>query len=334
VKSILCIIIALVLTIGGEGEARAEGTCEGINLMIALQRDNQSAFDAIMKEGAGEPNGGALLWKVTKASIAPSYLFGTMHVTDARLLDVPDAVLHALNGAGAVAVENVDIMDKSVAGRKMAALSDLMFFKDGTDLRDHMSKAEQELLRQAARTFKLSYFNLIKMKPWMAATVLALPLCEKQSNASGQPFLDKALVERANRMGADVVSLETVAEQINAMAALPMNDQIAFLTTSARLATQAEDFLETMIALYLERKIGAIPAMAKYFGGNDETVEKAYGSFQEQLVDNRNLIMRDRALPLLKKGEAFIAVGALHLIGKKGLVELFRAEGYEVLPIW
>jgi uncharacterized protein YbaP (TraB family) len=135
-------------------------------------------------------------------------------------------------------------------------------------------------------------------------------------------------------MGADVVSLETVAEQINAMAALPMDDQIAFLTTSARLATQAEDFLETMIALYLERKIGAIPAMAKYFGGNDETVEKAYGSFQEQLVDNRNLIMRDRALPLLKKGEAFIAVGALHLIGKKGLVELFRAEGYEVLPVW
>ena len=118
-----------------------------------------------------------------------------------------------------------------------------MTFLDGTDLRDHLDESEQSVLREAARKFQLSFAQVIKLKPWMAASLLALPLCEKQRKAAGEPFLDKAIVERARANDAELVSLETVAEQINAMASLPMTAQVAFLTSSARLATKSEDFL-------------------------------------------------------------------------------------------
>jgi uncharacterized protein YbaP (TraB family) len=47
----------------------------------------------------------------------------------------------------------------------------------------------------------------------------------------------------------------------------------------------------------------------------------------------RNSQMRDRALPILQHGCAFIAVGAAHLPGKDGLLSLFEKAGYQVETI-
>ena len=52
------------------------------------------------------------------------------------------------------------------------------------------------------------------------------------------------------------------------------------------------------------------------------------------LLQGRNATMAERAAPLLASGGAFIAVGALHLAGKTGLVERFRAQGYTVTKVW
>jgi uncharacterized protein YbaP (TraB family) len=52
------------------------------------------------------------------------------------------------------------------------------------------------------------------------------------------------------------------------------------------------------------------------------------------LLLDRNAVMAERAAPLLASGGAFIAVGALHLVGKSGLVERFRAEGYTATKVW
>jgi len=52
------------------------------------------------------------------------------------------------------------------------------------------------------------------------------------------------------------------------------------------------------------------------------------------LLADRNETMATRAAPWLAKGGAFIAVGALHLAGKGGLVELVRKQGYQVVKVW
>ena len=233
-------IAAVVMLFGTFAQAYAQApACAGKNLMAELAVQKPDDFARIMAEGAEETNANAILWKLEKPGQSPSFLFGTMHVTDERLLNVPDQVLTALHGADTVAVENLDVMDQAEAQQEMRALASKMTFTDGSDLREHLDKNEEKTLQQAARKHKLSYFQVIKLKPWMAASLLALPVCEKQRKAAGVPFLDKAIAERANRVGANLVSLETISEQINAMASLPMPAQVAFLASSAVTSLKA-----------------------------------------------------------------------------------------------
>ena len=56
--------------------------------------------------------------------------------------------------------------------------------------------------------------------------------------------------------------------------------------------------------------------------------------FDDLLLVGRNQTMAERAAPLLAKGGAFVAVGALHLPGKGGLIARFRAMGYRVVNVW
>jgi uncharacterized protein YbaP (TraB family) len=91
--------------------------------------------------------------------------------------------------------------------------------------------------------------------------------------------------------------------------------------------------METLVQLYLTRRItAAMPfqiAMAQQAGVSDQ----AFAGFQEKLLVERNVKMTAVAEPLLDKGGLFIAVGALHLPGDKGLVALLREAGYTVSPI-
>ena len=61
--------------------------------------------------------------------------------------------------------------------------------------------------------------------------------------------------------------------------------------------------------------------------------ENAYADFMRLIVDKRNHTMAERAQPLIEKGKVFIAVGALHLPGEEGLVELLRERGYRVTAV-
>ncbi|MBB1249552.1 TraB/GumN family protein [Rhizobium sp. G21] len=57
-------------------------------------------------------------------------------------------------------------------------------------------------------------------------------------------------------------------------------------------------------------------------------------AFEEKLITIRNHHMADRGAPILEKGNVFMAVGALHLIGDEGLVELMRKKGYTATPMF
>lgn len=309
--------------------------CKGKDLLKQLEADNPKAYARIMGQAQRTVNGNALLWKVEKGEGNPiSYLFGTMHLTDERLLDVPQEVLNALNGAEIVALESLDVLDRSVARQRMKEMPELWKFEDGKSLRDHMTEKDLETLRGAARSFKIGFFKMLKYKPWMVMSMISTSRCETARAKTGQPFLDKAIGDRAQRINADLVGLESLREQLAAMNAMPMRSQVAYLVGTARLAQQSDDNLETMIQLYLQRKIGAIQPMASYYSSETKTLKTAYSDFQTHLIDKRNITMRDRSLPLLEKGSSFIAVGALHLPGEMGLVNLIREAGYTVTAVW
>jgi uncharacterized protein YbaP (TraB family) len=87
------------------------------------------------------------------------------------------------------------------------------------------------------------------------------------------------------------------------------------------------------VQLYVKRQINAaLPfqiALARQAGIGDE----AFAGFQQKLIYERNEKMHTVAEPLLDKGGVFVAIGALHLPGDHGMVELLRQAGYTVTKI-
>jgi uncharacterized protein YbaP (TraB family) len=171
------------------------------------------------------------------------------------------------------------------------------------------------------------------MKPWMLTAMLALPACELARKAAGASVLDVKLAEDAKAAGKKLEGLETVADQLGAMASLPIDFHIRGLVDTLKLGDRADDMIETMIVLYQSGQTGMFWPLFRAVlppGGEDEA---GYAAFEETMVTARNRNMVAKAASILDEGDAFIAVGALHLPGPNGLVELLRKDGYTVSAI-
>ena len=88
-----------------------------------------------------------------------------------------------------------------------------------------------------------------------------------------------------------------------------------------------------MVRLYLERRLGETWPLILAMSEDKEIARRVIDDVQLRLVNERNLVMRDRALPYIERGGVFVAVGALHLSGDGGLVTLLRQRGYVVTPV-
>ena len=169
------------------------------------------------------------------------------------------------------------------------------------------------------------------MKPWMLMSVISLPACENARKAENTAFLDKRIGLDAAADGKPVRGLETFAEQLSTMAAIPMDLHLKSMIETIKLGPKMNDVFETMTDLYLSGNIGlAVPLMKKASPDGDD--DAGYAQFEELVVRQRNHHMADRAAPILAEGGVFIAVGALHLPDREGLVELIRQKGYTVTP--
>ena len=169
----------------------------------------------------------------------------------------------------------------------------------------------------------------------MISAMIVLPACEQQRKKAGAPFLDIKLARDAEAAGKRIDGLETIAEQLNAMNSVPMDLQMKSLVETVALGAKMDDVMETMIALYAEGRPGLIMPFLKSLSaeGMSSMDDQSYGEFEEIMVSARNKVMSERAEKILPEGNAFIAVGALHLPGEKGLVELFRSAGYTVTAL-
>ena len=132
-----------------------------------------------------------------------------------------------------------------------------MMFTDGTTLLSLLSPEDAKAMEAGLAARGISLSSVAKMKPWMLSALVALPACEMARKAAGAPVLDVKLA--AGRQGGrqEAQGLETVADQLHAMASLPMEFHIKGLIETLKLGDRMDDVVETMIEP-LQRR--AIPA--------------------------------------------------------------------------
>ena len=280
--------------------------------------------------GAAEvPFGEGLLWRIeapgAPAGAAPNYLFGTMHVTDQRVLTLPEPVRAAFDSAQSATFEVV--MDNQVR----AKMGQAMVLSDGRTLDKILGPESFAQVVEAGRRYGLGPEQLRFFKPWALATILSIPQAELARAAGGSLPLDQALQARATEQGKPLHALESAQEQIALFNDMPEASQIAMLTSAIEQNATIETMFEEMTVSYLARDTGAIYGrMAAQREAQPELMEL----FLRRFNDERNRTMAIRMAGRLRQGGAFIAVGALHLPGESGLLSLLTQNGHTVERVY
>lgn len=337
VRSVVALCAAAVLTalspIATAQPVRdGEPACGGRDMLPDLRARGPEVAKRLDAAAAATTNAKAILWRLEKEGIPPSHIFGTVHVSDDRVNNLTPAIQHAIDTSRVVALEIADLSPERM-GQGIAKVRQLLDYPHGQSLETLLAPDELAVARAAIQKAGMPVLALAKLRPWVVSMSIALTDCERQRTASGLKPLDERLGLRAKVRRIHVISLETVEEQLRAMAAVPEADQLALLKASLKLHDRTQDFIETLIRRYLASDLGMIWAIQRELWREQGVTEASSGAFLRELVTVRNKRMRDVAMPYVAKGGTFIAVGALHLPGKQGLVALFQEAGYTATPV-
>ncbi|ANM12568.1 MULTISPECIES: TraB/GumN family protein [unclassified Rhizobium] len=331
----MLLLAALFVAFLAARPAAAEDTaaCTGRNLMVELQQNDPARYAEAVKEADATPNGKGIFWKIEKAGLQPSWLLGSMHVTDPRVLALPPRAQAAHDAANTIIIESDEILDERKATAALLARPELTMFTDGTTIDKLLSPEDYKRLETGLKQRGIPLGAVSRMRPWMISSAVALPACEIARKAKGVQFLDQKIATDAVAQGKQVKGLETLAEQIQAMADLPIEFHLKSLIETLELGDKMSDVVETMTDLYLSGDIGMTMPMLKTVTPEKQGEDSDYAAFEQRVILDRNKVMAERAAPILDGGNVFMAVGALHLPGKAGIIELLRQQGFTLTAV-
>lgn len=236
----------------------------------------------------------------------PSYLFGTIHSEDSRVVHVPAPVQHAFDRSRVLALEVVP--DAQASAASVAAMT----FDDGRSLSDLLPAEvyHASIAALGARGLPDSVARVFK--PWAVMVLLNMP-----EPKTGR-FLDMVLYRKALAAGKPVVGVETMQEQLAVLEGLAATDQVALLRETLALLPQMPELFESLIDAYERRDLATLMTLGDSYLLSAEPV--LADRFRDALLNTRNTRMAQRILPMVEQGGYFIAVGALHLPGSDGLL--------------
>lgn len=281
------------------------------------------AFFCCLFGGVGEAlsaqNQSALFWSVSLNGKSAGFLLGTIHSEDPRVLDFREEFIKDLNSCQFFAMEIVP--DLPTLNR----LTQYMQYQDGTTLESRVGADRYAALRALLARYQVPAEWVEKMKVWAAMMTLSVP--PPQTGL----FMDFSLSLRAAGAGLQVVGLETLEQQLSFLEKMSMAQQLALLDQAMAEQEKSGEIHTQMVDSYVEGDVLALKAQADEQLDQLDMESRQY--FIEQGIDLRNRRMLESLLPLLQQGRVFTAVGALHLPGDSGLINLLRQQGYVLEPL-
>jgi uncharacterized protein YbaP (TraB family) len=263
-----------------------------------------------------------LLWQINKPGLTPSYVFGTIHSEDARVTQLPTIVRSRFEQASSASFEIM--MDIPT----MLKAASAMFFVGEESLDKVIDKALYTQIVDALRQYQMPAIMVKKLKPWAVLVTLSTP-----PNETGD-FLDLMLYKKAQQLQIPTYGLEKVEEQLAVFNDFSLEDQISLLKDTLKNLKKMPVLFEKMHELYLERDLTTLLKFSIEEMKSDSDNLLLVDAFYKKAVDDRNIRMVKRMEKRLQEGNAFIAIGALHLPGKKGMLKLLQDRGYNVSAIY
>ena len=266
-----------------------------------------------------------VLWRVTRNGKPAGYVFGTIHVADPRLAALPAPVAKAFESARSLTVEFT--ADAYSRERFLEAA----MFLDQQTLEDKIGTRDFERVVQHLAPIGLSREFVLKLKPWGVLINLRNP---RSATRVPGPTLDEQLFARARARRLPLHTMENVEEQVFTFDEFPMDSQVALLRHA--LAHQAElaEMAERTLEAYLARDLDAIWRVQEDFDRRHPRIAQHNAVFVKRVIYDRSVVMAFRMQRQLRYGNAFVALGALHLHGAKGALALLEQDGYRVHHVY
>ncbi len=283
--------------------------------------------------GAAEPKG-PFLWRVEGRT--PTYLFGTIHVPDDRVLALAPSVVKAFNESAAVYTEIP--MDSAtqmgVMGKVMLPEGTQLSEVIGQPLYDRMTAAAEKTLGAEHAGLGAMLGPLFqRMKPWAAMSQLSLLEFLPELMAGKQP-LDAMLYARAQAEGKKVGALETPDEQIAVFESFSLAEQTRMLELTLeeieRVGPGGRTQTQELIDAYLSGDMAVVSNVMEEAMAGDRAL---MARFQDVAITRRNNLRTERIQALRREQPStvlFVAVGTAHYAGPTGIVAQLQKAGLKV----
>ena len=268
------------------------------------------------------PSDRGLFWKVEKDG-RTSYLLGTVHAWKREWLPLNPTIEKAFAGSKTLVVE------LDAANMDMGSAVQRMLLAGSDTLEARIGKSLYEQTTAEAARLQVPEAAIAKVKPWGAMLVLAATKLQ-QLGFSPDTGIDNYLIQKANASGKRVIELESGDQQLAMMDALSARLQIAMLSEFVANSDRTVQVINVFLSAL--KKGDADAAFKLNQKGFDDTEAKR--EFDDKFLYQRDVAMTRKIEELLRQpGPHFIAVGSLHLVGPKSIVEQLKAKGYRVEQI-
>lgn len=261
----------------------------------------------------------AVFWSIERDGKPAGYLLGTIHSEDPRVLEFSEDFLGKLRNNKMFAMEMVPDLPT------LARLTEYMHYPKGQTLESVIGSERFNALVTALAVYKVPKDFITAMKPWAAMMTLSTPPPETGF------FMDLSLSLRASGNGLQVVGLETLEQQLSFLEEMPLAMQLSLLDQAIAESGRVRQAHDQMVDAYLENNLVHLQALSEDEFQAIGADERDY--FFEEGILNRNRRMLASLLPHLENNRVFVAVGALHLPGDGGLLDLLRQNGYALKPL-
>lgn len=266
-----------------------------------------------------EPDGKTLLWQVSGNGLkTPSYFFGTMHILCAQDANLSPQVMQLLDYVNQVYFE-VDLDDMAQLFTSIKAMA----MKDGVKLKDLLNEEEYEKVRNYfSGKLPLPFSLMENYKPMLLSAMIA----EKQMPCEATNGMELLIMGEAGKRKMEVYGLETMAYQASLFDSIPYDVQARELVKAIDSADVASTTVQELLKVYRNQDLAAIEKLTL----EDES---GIGDNANLLLYNRNRNWVEQFGSIASKGPTLFAVGAGHLPGANGVLELLRKKGYTVTPL-
>jgi uncharacterized protein YbaP (TraB family) len=260
-------------------------------------------------------------WKV-RSKTGVAYLVGSIHAYRSGLYPMPKEMENAFDKSDALAIEaNIN----EIKPESIMTMINGAFYQDRSTLEKHLSRETYEMTIQKVKELGLPLELFQNSKPWFVAlTITSMGL--QKIGLDPEYGMDKYFLKKAGNKKR-IVELESIDFQVNLLSGFSDAEQELFLVSALRDLEFLKKEINTILKAWNTGDTKTIETFVSNSLRDDTRMLPIY----RKLVSKRNNNMASKIEGYLRNNEQhFVVVGAAHLVGKDGIIEILKRQGYIV----